>query len=429
MPALVPGPEEATVSAISPVQNSTARFTDDHPGLVKLARLGWLAKGVVYLLAGVLVLLLVRQALGWSDAATSQEASPNGALKEIASTSWGPALMWALAIGLFLYALWRIASALLPGQGGAESWARRIGYLCSAALYGFLGVTAVALARSEQVTDGNQTVSDAAKGFMENSAGRWLVGIAGVILVAVGLYRIKKAVTQDVEDELDLGGMSASQHQWIRRLAEVGEIGRGVALGLVGFFLVRGGGHLRSCGSHRPRRGPSPCRRRGLGPGCRRHRRLGLHRLRDLLRADVPSPPPRSALTRPDPGEPAIRRRGWPQGGHTCPVAWPAACSTRCPTASTASSSASAGKGRLSEADVDEVLREIRTALLEADVNVRVVRPVVARIREQTVGLELLQGAEPQPAGHQDRQRRAHQPARRRDPQADLRARARRRSC
>ena len=47
------------------------------------------------------------------------------------------------------------------------------------------------------------------------------------------------------------------------------------------------------------------------------------------------------------------------------------------------------GKGRLSEADVDEVLAEIRTALLEADVNVRVVRQVVARIREQTVGLEL----------------------------------------
>ena len=47
------------------------------------------------------------------------------------------------------------------------------------------------------------------------------------------------------------------------------------------------------------------------------------------------------------------------------------------------------GKGRLSEADVDEVLAEIRTALLEADVNVTVVRQVVARIREQTVGLEL----------------------------------------
>ena len=35
------------------------------------------------------------------------------------------------------------------------------------------------------------------------------------------------------------------------------------------------------------------------------------------------------------------------------------------------------GKGRLTEADVDEVLQEIRTALLEADVNVGVVRNVV----------------------------------------------------
>jgi signal recognition particle subunit SRP54 len=53
------------------------------------------------------------------------------------------------------------------------------------------------------------------------------------------------------------------------------------------------------------------------------------------------------------------------------------------------------GKGRLSEADVDEVLSEIRTALLEADVNVRVVRQVVARIREQVVGLELSKALSP----------------------------------
>lgn len=53
------------------------------------------------------------------------------------------------------------------------------------------------------------------------------------------------------------------------------------------------------------------------------------------------------------------------------------------------------GKGRLTEADVDEVLKEIRTALLEADVNVGVVRNVVARIREQTVGVALSQALDP----------------------------------
>ena len=44
------------------------------------------------------------------------------------------------------------------------------------------------------------------------------------------------------------------------------------------------------------------------------------------------------------------------------------------------------GKGRLTEADVDEVMKEIRAALLEADVNVTVVRSVCNRIREHAIG-------------------------------------------
>lgn len=46
-------------------------------------------------------------------------------------------------------------------------------------------------------------------------------------------------------------------------------------------------------------------------------------------------------------------------------------------------------KGRLSESDVDEVLREIRAALLEADVNLGVVRSFVSRVRERCVGAQL----------------------------------------
>ena len=53
------------------------------------------------------------------------------------------------------------------------------------------------------------------------------------------------------------------------------------------------------------------------------------------------------------------------------------------------------GKGRLTDNDVDEVLREIRTALLEADVNVTVARAVVERIREQAIGAKLSQALDP----------------------------------
>src|SRR6478736_5646372 len=53
------------------------------------------------------------------------------------------------------------------------------------------------------------------------------------------------------------------------------------------------------------------------------------------------------------------------------------------------------GRGRLREEDVDEVLREIRMALLEADVNFKVVRSLQARIRERAIGLELSQALNP----------------------------------
>lgn len=53
------------------------------------------------------------------------------------------------------------------------------------------------------------------------------------------------------------------------------------------------------------------------------------------------------------------------------------------------------GRGRLTDADVDEVLREIRTALLEADVEIGVVRGFTDAIRQRCVGLELVQNLSP----------------------------------
>src|SRR5579862_5807679 len=53
------------------------------------------------------------------------------------------------------------------------------------------------------------------------------------------------------------------------------------------------------------------------------------------------------------------------------------------------------GKGRLGDAEVDEVLREIRIALLEADVNLTVVRNLTGRIREACIGAQLSQSLTP----------------------------------
>jgi signal recognition particle subunit SRP54 len=47
------------------------------------------------------------------------------------------------------------------------------------------------------------------------------------------------------------------------------------------------------------------------------------------------------------------------------------------------------GKGVLSEADIDEAMREVRLALLEADVNFKVVKEFVAKVRERALGAEI----------------------------------------
>ncbi|MDI6870328.1 MAG: signal recognition particle protein [Bacillota bacterium] len=53
------------------------------------------------------------------------------------------------------------------------------------------------------------------------------------------------------------------------------------------------------------------------------------------------------------------------------------------------------GKGRLTEADVDAALREVRVALLEADVNFRVAKEFIARVRERAVGRDILESLTP----------------------------------
>ena len=48
------------------------------------------------------------------------------------------------------------------------------------------------------------------------------------------------------------------------------------------------------------------------------------------------------------------------------------------------------GRGRISESDVDAAMREIRLSLLEADVNFKVVKDFIGRVRERAVGAEVL---------------------------------------
>ena len=93
------------------------------------------------------------------------------------------------------------------------------------------------------------------------------------------------------------------------------------------------------------------------------------------------------ARTRAPPGRPSAARPGLNHqpGSPSDP------CSTASATASARRSRGLTGRGRVSEADVDAAMREVRLALLEADVNFKVVKDFVARVRERAVGAEVLE--------------------------------------
>ena len=53
------------------------------------------------------------------------------------------------------------------------------------------------------------------------------------------------------------------------------------------------------------------------------------------------------------------------------------------------------GKGRLTEADVKTALREVKMALLEADVNFKVVKKFISSVQERAIGQDVMNGLNP----------------------------------
>ena len=121
---------------------------------------------------------------------------------------------------MLIYAAWRVVSALLPGSTDAKGWAHRIGYIASAVMYITFAISAIALARhAPRTPNGNKKVTDiSAVDHDAHGVGRVVIGLVGVIVIAVGLYRISKGVKMDVDDELDMSGMSPTRGRWTERL-------------------------------------------------------------------------------------------------------------------------------------------------------------------------------------------------------------------
>src|SRR5580765_7099265 len=171
------------------------------PGFEWLSRAGFVARSAVYLIIGVLALEL---ALGVGGKATNQQ----GALETIARQPFGKVLLIVVAVGLAGYAVWRLTRAALGhGPEGSDSGLDRVAALASGIVYAGLCVVAIEVLLGSAGSSSGKT-HKATAGVLDWPAGTWLVGIAGAVMIGVGLYQGYLALTRDFLENAKVEQMS-----------------------------------------------------------------------------------------------------------------------------------------------------------------------------------------------------------------------------
>lgn len=211
------------------------------PWIVRLARLGFAARGVVYCTVGLLAL---RTAMGAGGRTTGGRGALRALRELLGNQPLGQAALALVALGLAGFALWKLVQAVADPERrmtGLKGLALRVGALASAGVYAGLTLAAVRLLRGGGASAGDDSPRSWTAELLSKPFGRWLVVAVGAILVGYGLRLIQKAVSDSFLRHLATRAMSATEYRWARRAGKMGLAARGVVFLLTGGFLVKAG--------------------------------------------------------------------------------------------------------------------------------------------------------------------------------------------
>lgn len=201
------------------------------------ARVGYAVKGFVYGLVGFITLRGVLGLGGGEDTPGTKEA-----VKSLVGEPFGRVLIGLTAVGLVGYTIWRFAEALLDPSGGDDSTDakrifKRIGFAISGVAYGSLAFYAASLAIGGGGSSGGDTRRELTSAVMSAPAGRWIIGIVGVIVIGVGLHHFRRAYKASFTDDYR-AEMTATQKTWARRIGRFGLAARGVVFVIIGALTL-----------------------------------------------------------------------------------------------------------------------------------------------------------------------------------------------
>ena len=198
-----------------------------------LSRAGFVARGLIYALVGLLAFTV---AVSDEGKLTDQQ----GAIEMVANQRFGELVLVLLAIGLGGYAIWRLFRAALGhGPEDTDSTLERIGGLGSGLVYGGLCVATIKVLTGSSGEGPSSTPDKTTAGVFDWPGGRWLVGLAGIVLLGVAAYQCVKGVRQSFLDEIKTEEMSVAMQSWITFIGTIGHVARAIVFGLAGWFLLK----------------------------------------------------------------------------------------------------------------------------------------------------------------------------------------------
>ena len=196
-----------------------------------LSRAGFVARGLVY---GVIGLLALDLAVGQGGKITNQQ----GALRTIEHQPFGHVVLALVAIGLGGYSLWRLFRAALGhGPEGADTTVDRLGALGSGIVYGLICALAIEILLSSGGSSGG--AKKTTKDVFGLPAGHWVIGVAGIVMIGVGIYQLVRGLRQKFLDDSKTEQMRPAVKKWFTWFGTVGHVARAIVFGLVGTFLLK----------------------------------------------------------------------------------------------------------------------------------------------------------------------------------------------
>jgi hypothetical protein len=210
-------------------------MTDVAPWVERLARVGYVAKALLYVTIG-----LVAAQAGFGRGGRTTDTQ--GALRLVHGMTFGRVVLLIVAAGLMGYAVWRVVEAVMDPDRrghGAKGIALRAGSAGRGLLHGGLGITALRLAYGDRSAGTHRQAQEWTAIAFGLPGGELLVWTAAVGITGYGVYQLYRSYAPKLGRQLDLSQLRYPARAWVVGVSRFGIAARGVVFCLIGFFLGR----------------------------------------------------------------------------------------------------------------------------------------------------------------------------------------------